>query len=560
MQATRNLGRTTATRRQHAAWLQLLFRAAFWVAAIYVVVNVVELARRSGLPGSPDSINNLATAREILSGRGFTSRIVHQFFVYQPVPGPETVRPPGIPYLLAFCFWLFGVNLVIPVVLNGVFLVGTAICLRAGLRLLGVGLVADVAGMLAMFTVCFEPHSIWNNNAIVFCTTLLFWVGALRLAGRISSRTFAVAAGAVGAAGFLFKQTFLFTAVPAGLLLIFVPAAASEPRLARLRHGGALLATLLVLSSPYWIRNLVLFGDPVYNPMTALRVVARYGGEQGYGVYGSGSWRTVRLGHPLSLTELVHAKGLPWVLRREFLTVYGGVATVVGANPFVSVLALLSLLTVHRDRWVPCLFAVFLIGEVLFSLFYISVPPRYLWPAYPALLAIAGLGIHDLLAAPRPKANRFARACLVGAVLSLLGLAGWHGVREWRIVMSRPRFTGLAHRPPWIGDLTRDVPEAAVVLSDDPWSVWWYTDRASVGAPTSHRSGLLRVLQLHRPTHYLYLNKYGPLGGLPPFEEQDLSLVAGGRGPGKWALYRIRPEVFDVELPATIPDPPLQPY
>src|SRR5262245_27084215 len=106
------------------ARLRVLFRVAFWATAVFVVVSVVDLARGNASPGSPDSINNLATAREIASGRGFTSRIVHQHFVQQPVPGPETVRPPGIPFLLALCFRLFGVNLVIPVVLNGAFLVG----------------------------------------------------------------------------------------------------------------------------------------------------------------------------------------------------------------------------------------------------------------------------------------------------------------------------------------------------------------------------------------------------------------------------------------------------
>ena len=139
-------------RSEAASRLQLWFRLVFWVIAVVVLASYAELARQSLSPGTPDSINNLATARNIASGKGFTSQVVHQFFEYQPVPNPETVRPPGLPYLLALCFELFGVNLAVPVFLNGLFLVGGAVLLRSGLHRLGVGLVADVAGMLAMLT------------------------------------------------------------------------------------------------------------------------------------------------------------------------------------------------------------------------------------------------------------------------------------------------------------------------------------------------------------------------------------------------------------------------
>src|SRR5262249_10646622 len=153
------------------------------------------------------------------------------------------------------------------------------------------------------------------------------------------------------------------------------------------------------------------------------------------------------------------------------------------------------------------------------SLFYTSVSPRYLWSAYPALLALAGLGIRDLVSLPEPMANPAVHQCLLVVVVALLGLALWHGTREFTLVMSKAHHAALARRPPWADAVIRDVPENAVVLSDDPWSVWWYTDRSSVLAPTSHRDGLLRVLQLYRPTYFLYVDRYGGLGGRPPFRE-----------------------------------------
>jgi hypothetical protein len=545
-------------RPQAPAWLRVLLRIAFWVTTIAVLASIVELARQNMSAGGADSANNLATARNIASGRGFTSQIVHQFFVHQPLPNPETVRPPGIPYLLAACFLVFGANLVVPVVLNGVFLVGTAICLRSGLSCLGAGVVADVAGMLAVLTACFEPISIWNNNALVLCTMLLFWAGAMRLAGRISPRTFAVLAGVVGAAGFLLKQTFLFTAVPASLLLIFLPpdAPAAAPRAwrERLRHAGLLLVTLLALSSPYWIRNLVLFGTPIYNPMTAIRVVARYGGEEGYWIYPWGTWRTVRLGRPLLLSELVEIVGWRWILERELVLVRLGVVEILKANPFVTGLALLPLLGLRRGRWLPCLFVLLLMGETAFCLFYISVSPRYLWSAYPCLLAFSGLGIHHLVS--RQGRRTWVHACLVVSVCVLLGLALRHGAREFRRVIGEAQ---VATQAPWADAVGRRVPEDAVVLSDDPWGVWWHVNRSSVLAPTSSREGLVQVLQLYRPTYFLYTDVFGGFGGHPQFYDEDLSLVDSGLEPGAWRLYRIRAELFDVELPDEIPDPPLQP-
>ena len=550
--------------RRSSSRLPVLFRLLFWITALVVLASYVDLARQNLTPGTPDSINNLATARNIASGRGFTSQVVHQFYDYQPVPNPESVRPPGLPYLLALCFRLLGVNLILPVFLNGLFLVGTALCVRSGLRRLGVGVVADVAGVLAMLTSCFQPAFVWNNNALVFSTALLFWVGALRLAGGISVTAFALLAGTVGAAGFLVKQTFLFTALPSSLLLVLFPSVdpGVPPRrwLERLRPAALLVATFLALSSPYWIRNLVLFGNALYNPMRFLRVVARYGGEDGYGMFESGTWRTVRLGKPLTLGELVEAAGLRWVVQRELKVLFLGVASILKANPFVTGLALLPLLGWRRDTWRPYLFVLLLLGESVFSLFYISVSPRYLWSAHPCLLALAALGVDRLLSVPRQEIRAPLAAWLRVGVWLLLGLALWHGARDGLRVMRDARRPELASQAPWIDAVTRSVSPDAVVLSDNPWGVWWYADRSSVMAPTSSREGLLQVLQLYHPTHFLYVNKYKGLGGSPPFEPEELFRLATGSEPVPWALYRIRPQVFDVEVPEEIPAPPLRPH
>jgi hypothetical protein len=149
---------------------------------------------------------------------------------------------------------------------------------------------------------------------------------------------------------------------------------------------------------------------------------------------------------------------------------------------------------------------------------------------------------------------------LLSVVLcALLGLALWQGIRASRRVMNQAYRDALPDTAPWADAVIREVPEGAVVLSDDPWSAWWHADRASVLAPTSHRSGLLQVLRRYRPTHFLYVDHYGVLGGRPPFFSAELSRVDGGSGPRRWALYRIRPEVFERELPATVPDPRLRP-
>ena len=107
--------------------------------------------------------------------------------------------------------------------------------------------------------------------------------------------------------------------------------------------------------------------------------------------------------------------------------------------------------------------------------------------------------------------------------------------------------------------VSREVPEDAVILADDPWWVWWHTNRSSVLAPTSSREGLLQIVQLYRPTFYLYTNRYGGLGGHPPFYREDLSTVGSGSKPSPWRLYRISDKLFDVKLPDEIPDPALLP-
>ncbi len=64
----------------------------------------------------------------------------------------------------------------------------------------------------------------------------------------------------------------------------------------------------------------------------------------------------------MSLGELADAAGVRWVLQRELSTLRSGVVDVLVANPFVSGLALLSLLMLRRGPRIPYLFALLLMG------------------------------------------------------------------------------------------------------------------------------------------------------------------------------------------------------
>lgn len=519
--------------------------ALFGGVAVFLGCGLI-LAWGNQNPGSPDSLNNLVTARNLARGDGFTTDIVHQFFVPQELPGPETVRPPGIPYLLSVFFSTFGESLAIPVLLNLAIGLLSALVVRSILRLEGEPAFADLAAVLMLFTPAFEPLSLWNNNALVLATAVLLKVGQLNYRGRIRPAPGYILLGLVAGIGFLVKQSFLFTAIPFAAVLAVADDRLGPRFVTRLRAVGMFAATFVIVTSPLWIRDLLLFGRPVYSDMQPSRLVSRYGGSaDGLTLWPHGTWWTVRFGRPYGYAELLAELGWVEVLRREALLIGNGLVRLATLNPVITVMAILGAIQARRDRNIRGALIATLFGGVAFSLLYRNVDDRYLWPAIVPLMMLAGMWLTSHREHQVDAGFKLPHSRLPGAALGI--------ALVWGVIASSPIWVdrliaSRVEQPDYGAIVATEVAADAPVITDDPWRVAWYGRRSAVLGPTDSRHGLAAVIALYEPTHFLLTRRHWVSGSPPPegavpFLSEELELVTSGSYLGRpWELFRIRTE------------------
>lgn len=91
--------------------------------------------------------------------------------------------------------------------------------------------------------------------------------------------------------------------------------------------------------------------------------------------------------------------------------------------------------------------------------------------------------------------------------------------------------------PSWVV-AARAIPADAVVLTNDPFSVAWWSNRNAVIIPRGTVSELDQVLARYRPSYYL--DTSGTAGTYAFRVKRDLEKVASsGPGESRWAIFRI---------------------
>src|SRR5688572_11488824 len=252
-----------ATASPQPARMAQAARLAFWIAAAGFLLWAALIASVTNQVGSWDSAANLIVGRNIAEGRGFVTDFVGDYAVRHQLPGPELTRPPGLPYLLAATYRIFGPTLSAHVWLNAVIVFLSALAVRTAIRIDGGTWPADVAG-IAMLQVHAPLTDAWNNNPLILTTSVMLLLAVLAIRNRIGGLLLACACAVVTAIGFFMKQTFMLSGGACALLVLF--SAPGRPFRARLRDCALFGALFLVLTSPYWASNLVRYGEPLYAP------------------------------------------------------------------------------------------------------------------------------------------------------------------------------------------------------------------------------------------------------------------------------------------------------
>lgn len=530
------------------AWIRWSNALLIGALALVAVLSVA-FAYTTHFAGSPDSQNNMETARNLARGKGFISSIVQQLVIPQTLPNPEVIRPPGVPYLLAGCFRVFGVSLKVAVLLNGLLVILTALVLCATTRALVGAVFGNLAGVLWLLSGNYQVISIWNSGFLVLATTCLLCLYVAQQSGHLSLRATAIAYGLVGGAGYLFKPTFALSVVPfAVAALWFNGPVLPAGRKLKLVAVALFFTIFAATTSPYWVRDFILFGKPLSSPVPLLRLADRYGGLP------SDTWWTLRFGKPVTYREMINIHGLTGLLKTEQSMLTETLLHLAQLGPAILLLVALGIgIHAGRQNWHKYLVPSLLVIEPLFPSFYMHSESRYLWPVFPVMIVMLAVAVRDYRSWGYNEVSRgWARRIRIisGGLLAVSLLWGTlQAAINWRGAFIH----GHRSPPSWISAV-RQTPSDATVLTDDPWGVAWHGERKAAICPGGERADLVQVIRIYRPTYFL---ETGYLKASPraerknvAFSDHDLELVATGEHEKTpWSLFKINPEKFPSDAP-----------
>lgn len=508
------------------AGLRLSTLAFLLSCAVVLALGILVAVHISTAGTWADSPNNLDTARNLALGRGFVSNMVTQLAVRQPLPVPEAVRPPGIPFVYGLLFLLTGgLNVGAAVVLNTLVVVAGAFAIRAVVRSEGGGWVGDVVG--ALFVISHHIYFItWtvNNAWLVLLTSLSLLLLSANDRRRLDGWRLACCLGALAAAGFYMKQTALLGFVPFGIAVMLTDGA--RPMRSRYRDAVVVGLVFLAASSPYWVYNIVEYGDPMFHPYAAYRLYIRYNLMPVDQIL-----RLVLFDKPaMTYADLAARIGIRGIVHTELVHLRSTMLAILKLNPAVLMLAAASPWLADargkRHVWIMLPLALPVVADVLLAL----PEPRYMWPLWPMMLYAAWLTIRGAMARAdaRSAGVRWgvARPLLIATSFAIaLPLA----IRDWG-----KDAIEAAEPAPAFAAAARSIPRDAVTLSAHPWSMGFFLDRTFVRYPIGGRTALAAVEAQYAPG-YLLVTETHPVDH--DFRPDELRLIDHAEG---WSLYRIR--------------------
>jgi 4-amino-4-deoxy-L-arabinose transferase-like glycosyltransferase len=505
------------------------------VAAVFVVMTI-QLASQNNSPGDADSMTSLQIARSIVNGEGMLSRNVCQHVVPVDLPHVPIHRKPAFVLLVAGLFSLFGVNLAVPVVFNALTILAVSFVVFRVLRLIGSRTVAY--GLAAFYLVSghYELISLLNNNLLTLLTCLLLWIGCACVLKRLRMRSFFILALLVACCGVALKPTFILSAAAASFFVFLVVEPACSWRSvirAGMSAGLLCLATLAVLT-PMWLPNVIAHGSPFHSVQPALRLSERYA------CLPHGTFETVRYNQPVTYGDAIGHLGVSGLVKAEIGVWVHSLKSAVLQNPLLYLFAILGgVLSIRRKVFrIYGLVAGAACESFLVPTLLWAPEDRYYWPLFACIVIVAGFVIVDLrstLSQQFSAENRRRFAIVVALLFVIVGAdAARYGVLVWS------RSFSLAHTetPAW-AVAAEHIPEDAIVLTNNPFAVSYWTNRKSVIIPRGDVADLTAVLEQYRPSYYL--DTSGTAGTYAFRVKRDLVKVASSAiGEDRWALFEIR--------------------
>lgn len=505
----------------------------------------------------------LDNAVHILRGHGFLTSTVSLFFDDPPrPPRPEDFSSPLYPYLLASLFAVTDVSFTSAKALS-VLLSVAAIPLAF---LLGRRLFGETAGLIAAAALALQPDQAitgaWAMTESLYMSLLL--IALLRAAplaaprARPPSWRLALLLGVLAGSLYLIRQNGAAVAAAITALLLAGPLASGETRSRRVLMAAGLTAAALVVSLPWFARNLSAFGSPTYSRM---RNVAW--AEAGRSLYTPGvpspSMRRFREEHGdagLALNILHRSRRVASTLLFAEAGPFRWLSILAFVAPFLPALRAGAAVTL-----VPALLsAVMFLGVAPWS----GALPRYCLPLRPLLYAAGAAGILAGFRAAIGKVRSgagFRRAAAAVAVLASLAWGAAAAAPTLRSYLAADQAASNAvalDAAGWIAGRTE--PDDVIMEGGFLHQYAFLFERGVVWVPYGGMDALLKVADHYRAAYLAVtpdvlrfrpdLSKHWALDGrtirpldLPPslqalYDRKDEGVIIYriGRGAGGLAL------------------------
>ncbi len=212
----------------------------------------------------------------VSDGAGYHELAVHfiRTFVYQiPNSNLDSIRPPVYPLFLAFSYFLFGIHISAPIIIQQL------ICLASVFLLYRIGslLFSKKIGFIAAVILCFEPDHIFYSFDLVsdtlyvflFLLSTYFIINFFR---RDKFRDLILGAFVLGVAT-LDRPINMFT--PFLLIAVFCVKAyiGKENWIKVLKHSGVVLFVFLITIAPWSIRNKITYDSYALSSITGINLL-----------------------------------------------------------------------------------------------------------------------------------------------------------------------------------------------------------------------------------------------------------------------------------------------
>lgn len=443
------------------AWSRAFVVNLLWIALGAGALVLQFLRVFDGLYLS-ESMDLAQLGRHLAAGQGFVTTFLRpvEVVLYPQVPAPEILHAPLYPLLLGLVFGILPQSDEVVAGVSGFFFIATFLLIY----LLASKLFDRGAGILA--AVLFALNALALGYAvsglhITLWAFLLTLVVYLLYVNRGSSRC-SLAAGAVLGLGCLTEYMTFALIVPA---LIAAYYAQSERRR---RHLGWFAAGLIAVMIPWWVRNSLVARDPFFT-LERYLIAMFTGAHPGHTLFRAADPSALNVWQLLAAAPRQIAAKAILGLASGYRTIPPLVGLYVVGFFVAAVMRPLGAPRRNLVRKAALLFLVFLgvIGALhnpTAELFFVLVP---------LIVALCG-GYFTMLARewiPAPRWRAFALVLFV-TVSAYPALVSWALPQPKAISSKR----NLDH-------LRQALPEKAVVVTDAPWAVAWYANRAAVWLP-----------------------------------------------------------------------------